>query len=315
MGGLTRTTTIDDFSFDYTGHFLHLAQHESPAAVPHADLNDSDWQRINRRAYAYLDGAMVPTPVQYHMGDLPEPLRTASIKSYEERPSASVPGSANLREWVVSGFGEALAARFLIPQNEKTMAVSLDRLSASGVRRFFPPPSEPQVRLGMVAGAKAAATYNSQFWYPKVGGIELLAAGLAGGVERIERFERVVAVDLVGRTVRCASGRAWAWDRLLSGIPLKRLCQLTADVDLGRAAARMTHSTTVSFSVGLKGPLPSVLGDAQWIYVPDPSVPFYRVGVYSSIRSLMGHVDRAALYGEVGLPGGAMGALDIVRDL
>lgn len=314
LGGLTRTVHVDDFCFDYTGHFLHLAQHRTPAALPHADLKDENWQRIERRAYAYLGGRLVPAPVQYHLGALPEPLRSECVRDFERRSGIPPEGAASFREWVVGGFGASLANGFLIPQNEKTMAVNLDRLSQEAVRRFFPPPDAELVRNGIIDAGVAAPTYNSKFWYPKLGGIDRLTNGLARGVA-VRCLEKAVELDLDSRVVRCESGRTWSWDRLLSSIPLKRLCQITTDPVLRSSAEKMSHSSTISFSIGLRGPLPAFLGDAQWIYVPDRSLPFYRVGMYSNISRGLCPPDRAALYVEVGVDSDGLPGLDIAGDL
>ena len=42
-GGLTRSIKADDFCFDYTGHFLHLARFKSPEDIPYAGLKNADW--------------------------------------------------------------------------------------------------------------------------------------------------------------------------------------------------------------------------------------------------------------------------------
>ena len=101
------------------------------------------------------------------------------MASYERRPALSTRPSS-FREWMIAGFGQALADAFLIPQNEKSLATSLDRLSTAAVRRFFPPPDDTAVRRGFAAHAAPPDEYNSRFWYPRHGGIGALVDGQIG---------------------------------------------------------------------------------------------------------------------------------------
>lgn len=301
-GGLTRSVQIGEYAFDYTGHLLHLARCERPSEVPHAHLVDGEWQRINRRSYCLIEGALVPAPVQYNFSALPDPARERCVASYESRPPLAK-GESSFRDFVVSGFGEELAELFLIPQNEKTQAIPLRELSMKAVRRFFPAPDEAKVRAGMEKGHQPPAEYNSQFWYPRIGGIERLVKGLAAGLEGCMRPLSVVeSVDLAGQSVTLTNGETHDWDVAISSLPLRALCRLSNSQELRALAMDLTHSSTVVFNLGLQGDLPEELRDAQWIYVPDRSIPFYRVGFYSNISGGMCPPGHHALYVEVGMP-------------
>ena len=302
-GGLTRTTVVGGFSFDYTGHLLHLSRHESPAAIPFAGLLDREWQRIPRRSYCYIGGKLVAAPVQYHLGDLPPALRDACIASYHARPVGAPEDRFTFRDFIVRGFGHYLADLFLVPQNEKTLATPLERLSPDAVRRFFPPPDDEKVRAGMVPDAGSPVEYNSRFWYPRRGGIARLVRGLARGVRKLSLSEAVASVNLQDRTLRTGSSRELRWEFLLPSIPLSTLCHLTGDTDLIAIASQLTHSATVCINLGIRGQLGDAMGDAQWIYVPDRSIPFYRVGSYSRISDGVCPPGHSSVYVEVGLPG------------
>lgn len=315
-GGLTRSMTVGDFSFDYTGHLLHLARCGTPAAVPYAQLCDEDWQRIERRSYCLIDGALVTAPVQYHLGQLPAAHRDACIDSFEARPALPSDRPATFRDFIVSGFGQRLADLFLIPQNQKTMATDLDRLSMAAVKRFFPPPDAEKVRAGFAASVAPPREYNSQFWYPRVGGIQRLVDGLAAGLERsVVTGAEVVEIDLAGRTLVTRSGDRQRWDCLFTSMPLRSFCRRTSEPELQALGDSLTHSATITFNLGVRGTLPPALGGVHWVYVPEPSLPFYRVGIYSNISPDVCPADCFSLYVEVGVPGDALKTIDIVGDL
>jgi protoporphyrinogen oxidase len=313
-GGLTRSIMVGEFSFDYTGHLLHLARCATPSGLPFAGLRDDEWQQVSRRSFCFVGGRLVAAPLQYHLAELPEAERESCHRSYDARPP--LPPVPTFRDFVVSGFGQALAELFLIPQNEKTMATRLDRLALTAVKRFFPPPDEQQVRAGLTPGTPSAPEYNSRFWYPRQGGMQRLVEGLACGLSADIRLgEEVARLDLRRRTLWTRSGRSWRWDVLFSSIPLRLLCERTDDPELRAWSEELTHSSTISFNLGIDGPLPDALQGAHWIYVPDRALPFYRVGFYSNISAGTCPAGCSSAYVEVGVPSERLASVDVAGSL
>lgn len=315
FGGLTRTVEVGDFSFDYTGHLLHLSRYKTPAEIPYASLNNENWRRIRRQSRCFIAGKMVAAPIQYNLSQLPREILDRCIESYQTRPALKNSTCPTFRDYIVSGFGQYLADLFLIPQNEKTMAISLDRLSVRAVKRFFPPPTEALVLAGIRGETSPSAEYNSTFWYPKSGGIGALVKGLGSGLANVSVNKQVAAVDLRTKKLRTTTGESFRWDYLFSSMPLKSFCQITNDKDLVAAAEELTHSSTIVFNIGLSEPLGHKFERVHWIYVPDRSVPFYRVGFYSNISEGSCSPGNSSLYAEVGVPSEELPNVDLVKDL
>lgn len=311
VGGYSRTMIVDEFCFDYTGHFLHLSRFASPSAIPFAGQKDSDWRTVKRKALCRVEGALVPAPVQYNLGKLPSDLLEKARQSYEQRPRDEVPQS--FRDYVVTGFGQYLADRFLIPQNEKTMAVPLDRLSAGAVRRFFPPPDETRVLDGISGRNEEPVGYNAGFWYPERGGIHRLVRGVASGLENVRLHETVVGIDLDRRLVNTSGGAVLKWENAYSSIPLKELCRLTRDPNLEMLGQKLSHSSTVAFNFGVASKPPEEIGAAQWVYVPDGDLCFYRVGWFSNVSTKVCPPGCSAMYVEVGVPPHMLSHLNVSR--
>lgn len=315
VGGLTRSVRVGEFCFDYTGHLLHLARYGTPEGIPFAGQRDSDWQRIDRKSFCLVGGRLVTAPIQYHLGQLADDDLASCLQAYETRPPLPTSGPVTFRDFVISGFGQHLADLFLIPQNEKTMATSLERLSTAAVKRFFPPPDDARVRAGLRNGTESPGEYNSQFWYPKVGGIERLVDGLADSVARLALLQEICEVDLRAHRIRTRSGQEWTWDVAFSSIPLRVLCERSLDSDLRAWARSLTHSSTISFNFGFREPLSPAVEGVHWVYVPDRSLPFYRVGFYSNISAGTCPPGCTSAYVEVGLPSEDLRRVDIARDL
>ncbi|HEX3625625.1 MAG TPA: NAD(P)-binding protein [Verrucomicrobiae bacterium] len=312
VGGLTRTSQVGDFCFDYTGHFLHLRRYESPSKIPFAGLQDSDWKRVERRSACYVANTMVTAPIQYNLGELPQDILDKCIQSYEQRQMDGRSCGTSFRDYIVRNFGTALADLFLIPQNEKTFAISLDGLCMNAIKRFFPVADDAAIRRGIRGESALTAGYNSTFWYPVIGGIEALTRGFSRGLGRISENQDVCSIDLKRRTLRTVKGTEITWDALLTSVPLPSFCRMTGEPDLIEAAKQLTHSTTVAVNVGLRGEVAAPLANRHWVYVPDRNLPIYRVGVYSNISDGTCAPGRVALYAEVGLSAEQVCQLDLL---
>jgi len=312
LGGLTRTIEIGDFSFDYTGHFLHLHRYESPSAIPFAGLLDDDWIAVKRHSSCFLADKMISAPIQYHLGELPPDILEKCVRSYDERPFTNCANATTFREYLVSNFGHVLSDLFLIPQNEKTLAISLDRLSLKAIKRFFPVADEFAIRQGIKGKPIVNTGYNTTFWYPRTGGIESLVRGISRGLDNFQVNQDVCVVDLDQRKVITKSGLEIKWNVLLSSIPLPSLCSMTGNPELILGANQLTHSTTICVNIGLNGGIAPPLRDKHWVYVPDRNIPFYRVGVYSNISEGTCSSGRTALYAEVGMPVAQLRHVDFI---
>jgi protoporphyrinogen oxidase len=314
-GGLTRSIKVDDFCFDYTGHFLHLARFKSPQDIPYAGLKNADWGAYERKSCCFVDGHLLPAPIQYNLKQLPPQRFTACVESYNKRSPLPSNNEASFHDYLLSGFGKYLSDLFLIPQNEKTLGIPLDRISGKSVKRFFPPPDEVLIRAGIECESKTSAEYNSTFWYPLRGGIGTLVAGLERGLSNVQVLQEAVAVDVENKNVSTQAGDQWKWDVLLSSIPLPDLCRITNDQELATLANNLSHSATIVFNLGVRAPLPSALKGVHWIYVPDRAIPFYRVGFYSNINQGMCPSNCYSLYVEVGVNGADLDTTNIIEDI
>ena len=120
-GGLTRTIVVDEFRFDYTGHFLHLSRYHHAirrAVCRLARQRMDDGAAAGRRGRS--GGKLVPAPIQYSIGKLPKAERDACIQAYETRPQPDDDAaSSSFRDFTIQGFGSHLAEKYLIPQKRE----------------------------------------------------------------------------------------------------------------------------------------------------------------------------------------------------
>ena len=115
---------------DCGGHvqFSHYGYYD---AVLDRALGDR-WLHHRRRAGVWLDGELIPYPLQHNLHRLPPAARERALAGLEQAAHTSprkVP--ADFHEWVLGTFGEGLAALFFEPYNEKVWGYPLRELGWS----------------------------------------------------------------------------------------------------------------------------------------------------------------------------------------
>jgi protoporphyrinogen oxidase len=295
IGGYCKTVKQDGFVWDYSGHFFHF-KHAAIADFLHARMPTQSIRTVEKRSFIEYGGALIDFPFQKNIHQLPkDELIECLVDLYFARigGDSMSPPEGNFEEMLYARFGRAIAEKFLIPYNEKLYACKLGTLDKDAMGRFFPHADLTDIIRNMRTPDNAS--YNATFTYPEGGAIEYVKA-IASEVKssQIALEEQLVAIDLENK-VATTSKRKLRFDRLVSSAPFNRLLA---------AAGKLDDPTTWSWNKVLvlnlgfdrKGP-----ERVNWIYYPDRSLCFYRVGFYDNIFD----TDRMSLYVEVGYPADA----------
>lgn len=184
------------------------------------------------------------------------------IQSQRERPvPADDREPATMQEWLLASFGTALCEEFFFPFNERYTAGLYDRIAPQDGHK----------------SPRSGGGYNVRFAYPE-NGLDALMAGMARQC-RIEYACTVTAIDSVARIVETADGRRFAYDRLISTLPLNRMMALT-----GLAADPPADPWTSVEVLNLAASRGPACPDVHWCYLPRTETGFYRVGFYSNVE-------------------------------
>jgi protoporphyrinogen oxidase len=187
---------------------------------------------------------------------------------------------------------------FLLPYNEKQLAISLDDLSVEAVSRFFPYPDEKIIERGFERKLPHSTTgYNQQFWYPKQDGIGLLARGLAENLENLQTFCRVNQIDIQSRCLHTSQGKVF-YNKLITSMPLKEFCANTNDSELRLLSKKLSHNRVLCINLLFRGVIHEDLQKCHWVYIPDKNLPFYRLGIYSYLGTSYLQSEHTAIYVE-----------------
>ena len=298
LGGLSRSFFINEFTFDYTGHLLHLKRAKTLSEIsPH--LKDDEWESKERHSGAYWNGQLIDAPFQYNLHQLRKNDRESFRRSYCEMKKNPIE-IVTFSDYLRANFGDELAKEFLIPYNEKILATQLDRINHNAVTRFFPAPID---NLLLGKRCKEKKTYNSSFFYPKKTGIGLLTRALECDVREYSNAniicgENIVRIEKEKNKVVTDKGK-YEYDIIISSIPLARMAAITNIDDLYNKEA-LSVAIVLCLHLGYTKPL-EYFKKYHWVYFPEKAIPFYRMGFYSKFNDYMAPRDTESAYIECGV--------------
>ncbi|MDP9453401.1 MAG: FAD-dependent oxidoreductase [Actinomycetota bacterium] len=281
VGGLA-TSFRDDagFTYDIGGHvmFSHYPYYDELVDK----LMGGDYTELQREAWVWMEDRFIPYPFQNNIRDL-EPQTvfecvTGLIETQRRQHSPE-----NFAQWVQAVFGAGVAEHFMLPYNFKVWATPAELMNFVWIgERVSVIDVEAVLRNVILGEEQVSWGPNNTFRYPLRGGTGFLYESLRAFVEhKLHLQTPVAAVDPEAKEVRTADGRRWAYDVLLSTMPLNLLVGSMEGVPdaVARAVGGLHWSGSHIVGVGLDRPAGTT---KNWIYFPEPEVPFYRVTYLSN---------------------------------
>jgi protoporphyrinogen oxidase len=325
VGGLCRSQRHDGFVFDFTGHLLHLRDPSIRDWV--LELLPDGYRQLHRSAWIHSHDTLTPYPFQANTAGLPLEVRLDCLLGFiaAMAPQAAgrrgIPesqqlidglpfmtvcpppqaGEPNFLDWIMTTFGEGFAKHFFVPYNEKLWRRKLSAITGDWVSWSIPRPELADVLRGAITRSGKVYGYNPQFLYPAAGGIDHLPRSIAAHIpESSMRLEcAAVEISAAERRVTLSDGETLSGEFILSSIPLTTLAKITTDIpsDLKAAAADLDHVSIRAVNLGVRGE--PVHTDAQWVYFPEPSAPFHRIGLPTALTPAMAPSGHHSLVAEI----------------
>ncbi len=296
-GGLCRNVNIDGYIFNYTGHFLHC---RTSYVRSLAEKFVPDIKVIKRNTYIYLDGRIIPYPIQAHRRYL-SPISQMNVFLGHLFRVTRKP--LNLEEWFIYNFGKGLYDIFFLPYNEKLWKYPLCEISPDFLTSYVPKTygDSTEDNIG----------YNAEFLYPERGIGELISS-LSG---KIDVFHgKVEKID--NNNVYFDAGKI-KYDDLISTIPLPEFLNMFSvnGREFEPEHGNLVWNSVLCINIGIEGRIsfgkevkkssaenldPS---EFHWIYFPDTKYPFYRVGSLSNISERLVPRNHSSLWVEISYRG------------
>ena len=254
--GHCATTVRDGFTYDQGPHIMFSRdQRVLDFMVDSLGYNVHRSRRNNRVA---LGGHLAKYPIENDLGSLPPDLRNPMLLDFLFNAHTElVARPANLAEWFLGVFGEAMTERYFRPYNEKVWNVALEDLSMTWAERIPQPPAEDVVK-GALGIETEGYLHQLYFHYPRHGGYEAITRAwaelLPEGTLRLSTPVEALTPADGGVDVR-ADGQTERFDRVVSTAPMSDLPALMggADDDVHRAIDSLLVNPIIAVTLGLRG--------------------------------------------------------------
>src|SRR3989454_3544457 len=241
IGGLCRSFTQDGFTFDCTGHLIHLKNAYTKELI--ARILPDAFDSHERLAAIYSKSTTTPYPFQANTYGLPPEVVKECVVGFVESMHVNGNGAPNnFHDWVVRTFGTGIARHFMLPYNEKFWKQDLRTITSDWVSWSIPKPTLEEVVNGALGLTNKGMGYNPKFMYPENGGIDSLPQALCRPVKNVKTEEAVQYVDPQKKYVRLTNGREASYDFLISTLPLPLAYQMLKDTPdpLKEAASKLS---------------------------------------------------------------------------
>ena len=199
----------------------------------------------------------------------------------------------NFLDMLYGKFGKSITEMFLKPYNEKLYACDLTKLDKDAMGRFFPYADIKAIINNMKLSKNYS--YNNTFMYPKKGAqviINILMKSI--NQDNILLNTIVEKIDLEKKEAILNNGEVICFDNLINTAPFNAFLKLTNNEEYNKLSDRLTYNKVLVFNLGFNKK--SKYDKEHWIYFPDKSINFYRVGFYDNILSS----DKLSMYIEIG---------------
>lgn len=256
-----------------------------------------------------------PFPLQNHLRFLDADIAGQALAEMAKPGS----GWTTMKEWLEASFGPTLCKLFFFPFHDLYTAGLYKEIAPQDA---YKSPVNLPVAIQGAFKQSAAVGYNTTYIYP-IEGLNTLAQRMAASCN-IHYGKRAVRIDVKQKEIHFADGGSKRYERLISTLPLNQMIAMTG---LKVDSRTDPHTSVLVLNIGaVRGPK---CPDDHWLYNPDTTSLFHRVGFYSNVdRSFLPashreRGDRVSIYIEKGYVGGqrpsdretAQYAAAVVREL
>jgi protoporphyrinogen oxidase len=280
IGGYCRSIKEKGFTWDYSGHYLHFKNQEIKKEIKL--LLKNDLIKLKKNSKIIYNNRIIDSPFQHNIHQL-------SFKEYFECLLSFLfknkSNNISFKNYISNTNGMAISRKFLFPYNEKLYSCNLNLLDSNAMGRFFP-------KTSFINFFKKEISYNDEMYYPK-GGISQLISALASKLRaNIINENPVKEIDINNKIVHTKNNKI-KYEILINTIPLKKFYSLInnhINLDIGK----LSSNKVLIFNFGFDKPSTH---NANWYYIPDKEIIFYRVGFYNNIIKS----EKMNIYVEIGL--------------
>lgn len=274
-GGLCRSVDVDGSPFDIGGgHFLDVRR-------PHVNeflfsfMPEDEWDKYDRDSRIVVNGNVINHPIEANIWQMKIEDQVEYLKSIAVAGcNIGTPIPDAFVDWIYWKLGSKIAEDYMIPYNQKMFGKELNQLGTYWLEKL-PNVSFEETLLSCL-NKKAYGTQpgHAQFYYPQKYGYGELWLRMAAAIERqIEYNKSVKTIDFNTKTVTTADGQKYQAETIITTIPWMEFDEILGMPDDIRESIKELKFSSIQteyFPDRLDTP-------SQWIYYPDPKLPYHRI--------------------------------------
>ena len=267
------------FIWDLGGH-VFFGQDISIRAM--IDRFQKDWCYHIRHSAIRTNNSYIPFPFQNNLHHLPKPLQLECLEPLLF-PKNSVPcETKNFEGWILKHFGEGIAHHFLLPYNEKLWKHPLASMSSGWTKNKISVPSSAEIlKKTILCEDETSFGYNARYKYPQFNGSGSVFKNMLTYLNpNVHLNLEVTKIDPLKRILYFREGSPCTYDYLINTMPLDLfISKLEGPFEkLQNAASGLVFNNIRVIGLGFRKKIQLPF---CWIYYPDKTVPFFRVGQFS----------------------------------
>lgn len=288
-GGYCQTFHEGDYIWDYAGHFYHFKTEELRNLFLSEVEEDQKLERDKVTKIFYKD-KLIDFPFQMNIHQLEKEEFIDCL--YDLYTKTEKEDYTDFLDMLYGKFGASTTEKFLKPYNEKLYAIDLKKLDKDAMGRFFPYADFDAIIKNMKKSE--FNSYNAKFWYLKEGTqyfIDKLYKKLDSSKFRFNT--EVKEINIKEKYVVTSNVEKIYYENLINTIPLDKAFKMIGSMN--NLVNDMSYNKVLVFNLGFEKPSKNYK-DEHWLYFPDKSLNFYRVGFYNNILGQ----DKLSMYVELG---------------
>lgn len=286
VGGLSASfEDVHGFTWDIGGH-VQFSHYDYFDQAMQEFLGADGWLNHQRESWVWIRDRFVPYPFQNNIHRLPPDDLNHCLQGLLEITRQPHTKASNFQEWIDANFGRGLAEVFMEPYNFKVWAYPPVMMNAVWVGERVAVTDLGRVLKNLVYRLDDLSWGpNNTFQFPKHGGTGSIWRACAEQLpqDKLHFNSKVARIDLGAKCVYTTDDRVYAYEQLISTIPLTELITLTGQTQFAPQVAQgLLYSSSNIFGLGLRGKPRDDLATKCWMYFPEDNNPFYRVTVFSN---------------------------------
>lgn len=248
----------------------------------------------NRKSSVYFatEQTYVPYPIQNHLSYLGKDVAIKAINEIINSPGGTV---TTMADWIEQSFGKTLLDKFFAPFHELYTAGLWTQVAPQD--SYKSPVNINLALQGAYEKIPPAVGYNTTYLYPKPG-LNVLSQQMARTCD-IDYGKKIERINTKKKEVSFSDGTVNKYKNIISTLPLSTMLDMSnTEID----EQNDLHSSVLVLNIGAtKG---RKCPDDHWLYIPDSTSGFHRVGFYSNVDasflpgSSRKHEDRVSIYVE-----------------